>query len=85
MAEDDDDGSFQPPEPPALGVGDPLVVLAWVGAVGSPIALMLIAMFWRSASTTMMLGIVAVFIASVTFLIFRLPKTRDYDDDGAEV
>jgi hypothetical protein len=85
VAEDDDDGSFQPPEPPALGVGDPLVVLAWVGAVGSPIALMLIAMFWRSASTTMMLGIVAIFIASVTFLIFRLPKTRDYDDDGAEV
>ncbi|WP_309070874.1 hypothetical protein [Arthrobacter sp.] len=83
--DDDDDGSFRPPEPPALGVGDPLVVLAWVGAVGSPIALVLIAMFWRSASSTMMLGIVAVFIASVTFLIFRLPKTRDYDDDGAEV
>lgn len=83
--EDDDDGSFQPPEPPPLGVGDPLVVLAWLGAVGGPITLLLIAMFWRSASTTVMLGIVAIFIASVTFLIFRLPKTRDYDDDGAEV
>lgn len=81
----EDDGTYQPPEPPALGVGDPLVVLAWLGAVGGPIALMLIAMFWRSASTTVMLGIVAIFIASVTFLIFRLPKTRDYDDDGAEV
>lgn len=83
--EDDDDGSFRPPEPPPLGVGDPLVVLAWLGAVGGPVTLLLIAMFWRSASTTVMLGIVAIFIASVTFLIFRLPKTRDYDDDGAEV
>lgn len=82
---DEEDGSFQPPEPPALGVGDPLVVLAWLGAVGGPVALVLIAMFWRSASTTVMLGIVAIFLASVTFLIFRLPKTRDYDDDGAAV
>ena len=81
----EDDGSFHPPEPPALGAGDPLVVLAWLGAVGGPIALMLIAMFWRSASTTVMLGIVAIFVVSVIFLIFRLPKTRDYDDDGAEV
>ena len=84
-AEHEDDGTYQPPEPPALGVGDPLVVLAWLCAVGGPVALVLIAMFWRSASTTVMLGIIAIFIASVTFLIFRLPKTRDYDDDGAEV
>lgn len=84
-AADDEEDTYQPPEPPALGVGDPLVVLAWLGAVGGPIVLMLIAMFWRSASTTVMLGIVAIFIASVTFLIFRLPKTRDHDDDGAEV
>lgn len=81
----DDDGTYLPPEPPPLGVGDPLVVLAWLGAVCGPIALMLIAMFWRSAPSTVMLGLVAIFIASVTFLIFRLPKTRDYDDDGAEV
>lgn len=83
--EQEDDDSYQPPDPPALGVGDPLVVLAWVGAVGGPIALVLIAMFWRSAPTSVMLGIVAVFIVSVIFLIFRLPKTRDYDDDGAAV
>jgi hypothetical protein len=84
-ADTEDDGPYQPPEPPPLGVGDPLVVLAWLGAVGSPISLILIAMFWRAASTTVMLGIVAIFIASVIFLIFRLPKTRDYDDDGAAV
>lgn len=83
--EDEKDDTYEPPEPPALGVGDPLVVLAWLGAVCGPIILVLIAMFWRSAQTSVMLGIVAVFIASVTFLIFRLPKTRDYDDDGAAV
>ncbi|GAB3539834.1 hypothetical protein GCM10027403_28630 [Arthrobacter tecti] len=83
--EDEEDDTYQPPEPPALGVGDPLVVLAWLGAVGGPVSLLLIAMFWRSAPTSVMLGVVAVFIASVVFLIFRLPKTRDYDDDGAAV
>ncbi len=83
--EEEEEQSFQPPEPPALGVGDPLVVLAWLGAIGGPVALVLIAMFFRSAPTSVMLGIVAVFVVSVTFLIFRLPKTRDYDDDGAAV
>lgn len=83
-AEEEHEG-YQPPEPPALGVGDPLVVLAWLGAVGGPISLVLITMFWRSAPSNVMLGIVAIVLASVTFLIFRLPKSRDYDDDGAAV
>ncbi|WP_028279031.1 hypothetical protein [Arthrobacter sp. H5] len=83
--DDDDDHSYHPPEPPALGVGEPLVVLAWLGAIGGPLALLVFAMFWRTAPVMVMLGIVAVFVVSVCFLIFRLPKNRDYDDDGAEV
>ncbi len=83
--DDDEDEGYHPPEPPALGSGEPLLVLAWFGAVGGPIALLLLAMFWRAAPLMMMLGILAIFLVSVAFLIFRLPKTRDFDDNGAEV
>jgi hypothetical protein len=84
-AEDDDDGGYVPPEPPPLGVGEPLVVLAWLGAAGGPIALLLFSVFWRSAPLAVTLGIVAAFVASVCFLILRLPKHREHDDDGAAV
>lgn len=89
-APEDSDGSdadegFVPPEPPPLGSGDPLIVLAWIGAAGGPIALLLIAMFWRSAPLGAMLGVLVVFLAGAGFLITRLPKHRNIGDDGAEV
>ena len=83
--DDDEDEGYHPPEPPALGTGEPLLVLAWFGAVGGPITLLLLAMFWRAAPLTIMLGVLAIFLVSVTFLILRLPKTRDHGDNGAEV
>jgi len=82
--EDDDEG-FVPPEPPPLGAGDPLVVLAWIGAAGGPLALLLASMFWRGLPAVAIAGIVAVFIASVCYLVFRLPHHRENDDDGAVV
>lgn len=82
---EDEETGYEPPEPPALGVGEPLLVLAWLGAIGGPLALLLIAMFWRGLPVMVMLGVVAVFVVSVGFLILRLPKYRDYDDDGAAV
>ena len=68
---------FVPEEPPSLAGADPLTVLAWLGAVGGPIALLLSAMFWRSAPLMAVLGIVAVFAASVVFLIMKLPGEKD--------
>ena len=82
---DDEDEGYHPPEPPALGTGEPLLVLAWFGAVGGPITLLLLSMFWRAAPLTVMLGVLAIFLVSVIFLILRLPKTRDHGDNGAEV
>ncbi len=83
--EADDDEGFVPEEPPSLEGVEPLVVLAWLGAVGGPIALLLSAMFWRSAPLAAILGIVAAFAASVIFLIMRLPQEKDDNDDGARV
>jgi fatty acid desaturase len=82
---DDDDGSFVPEDPPSLAGADPLTVLAWLGAAGGPVALLLSAMFWRSAPLLAILGIVAVFVLSVVFLIMKLPQEKDENDDGARV
>ncbi len=74
-----------PEEPPSLAGTDPLTVLAWLGAVGGPVALLLSAMFWRSAPLLAILGMVAAFAASVVFLIMKLPGEKDEHDDGARI
>ena len=84
-AADDDEGAFVPEEPPSLAGADPMTVLAWLGAVGGPVALMMAAMFWRSAPLVAILGIIAAFAASVIFLIMKLPGEKDEHDDGARV
>ena len=87
-AEDDDPfvpGEFVPEEPPSLAGADPMTVLAWLGAVGGPVALVMSAMFWRSAPLMAILGMVAAFAASVVFLIMKLPGEKDEHDDGARI
>jgi hypothetical protein len=82
---EDDGGEFVPEEPPSLAGADPMTVLAWIGAVGGPIALVFSAMFWRSAPTLAIVGMVAAFAASVVFLIMKLPGEKDEHDDGARI
>jgi hypothetical protein len=82
---EDDEGEFVPEEPPKLSATDPLTMLAWLGAVGAPVALVLSSMFWRSAPLLAILGMVAVFIAAVVYLIMKLPQEKDENDDGARV
>jgi hypothetical protein len=82
---DDEDDAFIPEEPPSLADSDPLTVLAWLGAVGGPIALLLSAIFWRSAPALAVAGMVAAFVVSVVFLIMKLPQEKDEHDDGARV
>lgn len=80
-----EDEGFTPDEPPPLGSGDPLTVLAWIGAAGGPITLLLFAMFWRDAPLAATLGVLALFLAGAGYLVTKLPKHRDIGDDGAEV
>ncbi|MDQ0734334.1 hypothetical protein [Arthrobacter agilis] len=83
--EPEEDEGFTPDEPPPLGSGDPLTVLAWIGAAGGPITLLLFAMFWRDAPLAATLGVLALFLAGAGYLVTKLPKHRDIGDDGAEV
>ena len=81
----EEDEGFVPEEPPSLAGTDPLTMLAWLGAVGGPVALLMSAMFWRSAPLLAVLGIVTVFVVSVIYLIMKLPTDKDEHDDGARV
>lgn len=76
---------FVPEEPAPLTGAQPLSVLAWIGAVGAPLAMLLSALVWQSAPWSAVLGMIAVFIASVAYLLLRLPSERNNDDDGAVV
>ncbi|MDR6640528.1 hypothetical protein [Paenarthrobacter nitroguajacolicus] len=82
---DDLDDAFVPEDPPSLAGTEPLIMLAWVGAVGGPVALLFTAMFWRSAPLVAIMGIVAAFVVSVVYLIMRLPQEKNEDDDGARL
>jgi len=81
----EDEGEFIPEDPPSLAGTDPLTMLAWLAAVGGPIALLLSAMFWRSAPLLAIVGIVAVFVLGTVYLIMKLPQEKDENDDGARV
>ncbi|WP_442542852.1 hypothetical protein ACSBOX_13160 [Arthrobacter sp. KN11-1C] len=81
----DDENGFVPEDPPSLAGTEPLTMLAWLGAVGGPLALLFTAMFWRSAPLLAVMGILATFLASVVYLIMKLPQEKDENDDGARV
>ncbi|TLM71968.1 hypothetical protein [Pseudarthrobacter sp. NamB4] len=82
---DEEEDTFVPEEPPSLAGTEPLTMLAWLAAVGGPVALLLSAMFWRSAPLLAIVGIVAVFVLGTVYLIMKLPQEKDENDDGARV
>lgn len=83
--DDDDEGGFIPEEPPSLAGTEPLTMLAWLAAVGGPVALLFAVTFWRSAPLPAILGIVAAFVLGTVYLIMLLPQDKDENDDGAQV
>ncbi|QCU77822.1 hypothetical protein E7744_06175 [Citricoccus sp. SGAir0253] len=80
---------FVPPEPPALGSGDPAVVLSLVGVAGAPAALLLLAILWPGAPGIVLGVLVGAFVAGAVGLFLTLPRDRDREGpgngDGAQV
>ncbi|WP_417220589.1 hypothetical protein [Arthrobacter sp.] len=85
VAADEPEEDWAPEDPPALGSGNPVTVLAWICAAGGPIALLLVAILWRSAPMPVWIGLCVVFVAAAGYLAFRLPRHRAEGDDGARV
>ncbi|MGG5172988.1 hypothetical protein ACQR35_12570 [Pseudarthrobacter sp. J1738] len=76
---------FVPEEPPSLAGAAPQSVLAWLGAVGAPLALVLCVIFFRNVPAVGVWALIAIFVASVVFLMWRLPQEKDDHDDGARL
>lgn len=85
VVDEEPEEDWTPEDPPALGSGNPVTVLAWVCAAGGPLALLLVAILWRSAPAPVWVGLCVVFVAAAGYLAFRLPRHRAEGDDGARV
>lgn len=81
---DDDVEGFVPPEPPPLPRGDLVSRLAWGGALGAPLFLLIAALFWRDAPEWLVGAAVVAFVAGFVALVVRMPDRSD-DEDGAVV
>ncbi|MBC7550356.1 MAG: hypothetical protein H7269_05560 [Cellulomonas sp.] len=86
-AEVDDTDHFVPPDPGPIFGGDPLLTMAWCGAAGIPIALVVAIVAWKDAPVILLQGAGILFALSCLLLVWRLPHRRDEadDDPGAVV
>ena len=84
-AAEEEDSDFVPEDPPVIGSGNPLLNLAWTVAAGAPLALLVLAMFWRRAPMPLWIGLCVAALVSGGYLFGRLPRFRHEGDDGARV
>jgi hypothetical protein len=75
---------YQPEGEPIVLSRDPVVALGWVGVIGGPIVLLLIALVWPTAPSWLAALAVLAFIVGFAALVTRMPDHHsDSDDDGA--
>ncbi|MGA8246997.1 MAG: hypothetical protein WB797_08835 [Nocardioides sp.] len=78
------DEEFVPPPLPPPAVISPERRLAWVGLVGSPLALVVVNLLGYALPDVLTGALVLAFIASFGYLVATMDP-RDPDDDGARV
>lgn len=83
-AEGADEG-FVPPEPPPLPRGDLISRLLWLGVIGGPLFLLIVAVAWQDAPQLLKLAAVAAFAGGFVALVVRMPRDRTEDDDDGAV
>lgn len=81
-----DEGHFTPPPPPELPEGTPVTRLAWVGTLGGPATLLLIAVTGWDAPRIVVIAAGLSFLAGFATLVWGMPESReDGWDDGARL
>ena len=84
----EDEGHFVPPPPPPVPRLEPLMLLAWVGVLGSVAVAVFAALFDWVIPQLLLLAMIVGFIGGIVVLIARLsrdPTDPDHPDDGAVV
>ncbi|MEU6136226.1 hypothetical protein [Nocardioides sp. NPDC047086] len=86
----DDDEGYVPPPPPPLPKPTPARLLAWIGVLGAPVAVLILIVVTQITSYTFsswIIGaLVAAFLGGFVYLLMTMPsEPRDPWDDGARV
>lgn len=76
---------FEAPEPESLATADPLRLGAWALAIGGPVLLLVLTVVWSSAPPLVWLTLLGATLLGWGVALWRLPRARDDDDDGAVV
>ena len=76
---EDDQSHYEPPEPPPLLGGDPLLTLGWIAVLLAMLSL-LATVFGPKPTPTLWLQVTGgVLLLGVTVLLWRMPHRRDLD------
>lgn len=84
----EDEGHFVPPPPPPLPRLEPMMLLAWLGVVGSVVVAVFATLVGWVIPRLVLGAMIVGFIGGVVVLIARLsrePPDPDHPDDGAVV
>lgn len=86
----EDDGRYEPPEPPPLPSTTPDRLLAWIGLLGTPLVVVaLVIVNWVlnwSPPTWLIAGLVLAFLGGFGYLVYTMSdEPHDPWDDGARV
>ncbi|MFF7456165.1 hypothetical protein [Kitasatospora sp. NPDC008115] len=79
LAEETDEGHFEPPEPPPLPEADVTAKFAWLAVLGGPALLLFDAVVWREVSGWPAWVGVAAFLGGFATLVVRM-KNNDEDE-----
>lgn len=77
---EDEQDRFVPPDPPPMTGRSPLLTLAWVLAVVSPLVFLLTAILVRPIPSLVAQGCTVGFVVGVGLLLWKLPAHRDPED-----
>ena len=72
---------FVGPDPGPVFGGDPLLTMAWLGAAGMPVLLLVLVVAWPSAPRALYQAAGLAFVLGVAVLLWRMPHRRDGSDD----
>lgn len=81
-----EDEGFVPPDPPPVPRPDNLRMAAWIGVLGTPVALVIVQLLDLGIAPIVGYAMVIAFLGGFGLLVSQMPSgPRDPDDDGARV